>query len=383
MTGRPETPAAESAGQPRRTSVPAAQAGSQEEVRRRARPAQPPEPLLLEHGGRLRRAAGHYRIPLAAWLDLSTGINPHGYPPPPIPAAAWQRLPEDDDGLEAAAAAYYGTHELLPVAGSQAAIQALPTLIPGERVTLLAPTYAEHPHAWRSRHVRPCGAHEIAAALAVTDVLVVVNPNNPSGRLFPRERLLAWHAALARRGGWLVVDEAFIDAAPDASLAADVGRPNLVVLRSLGKFFGLAGARVGFVLGPLELRRGLVALLGPWTLGGPARHVARIALEDREWQRDMRRRLADEGERLADLLRRSGLGEPAGTALFQWLRHPAAAALHDMLARRGILVRRLDDPSSLRVGLPPDEAGWARLAHALATIAPGFAPPPLHRSPNR
>ena len=324
---------------------------------------------MLEHGGRLRRAAERYGIALADWLDLSTGINPHGYPAPAIPADAWQRLPEDDDGLADAAAHYYGSDELLPVAGSQAAIQALPALIPGERVTVLAPTYAEHPHAWRDRQVRACAENDVDDALADTDVLVVVNPNNPSGALFTRQRLLAWHARLAAHGGWLVVDEAFIDAAPGESLAPEASRPHLVVLRSLGKFFGLAGARVGFVLGPADLRRQLAARLGPWPIGGPARHVAGKALADRDWQRDMRCQLAHDATRLAGLLRDSGLGEPAGPALFQWLRHPAAAALQDRFARAGILVRHFDRPASLRFGLPGNEAGWTRLAQVLGEIA--------------
>ncbi|NMG28621.1 threonine-phosphate decarboxylase CobD [Aromatoleum evansii] len=323
---------------------------------------------MLEHGGRLRRAAQHYGIPLADWLDLSTGINPHAWPVPPVPATAWHRLPEDGDGLEAAAAAYYGTDQLLPVAGSQPAIQALPALIPGERVTVLAPTYAEHPHAWRGRTLRALAAEEIDAAIDDTDVLLLVHPNNPSGARFPRERLLGWHARLAARGGWLVVDEAFIDTEPAESLAVAAGRDRLVVLRSLGKFFGLAGARVGFVLAPAALRERLADLLGPWTLSGPARHVARAALADRAWQDAMRERLQGEAARLATLLRHSGLGEPAGPALFQWVRRPDAQAVQDRLARAGILVRRFDEPASLRFGLPPDEAGWSRLAAALDNL---------------
>jgi len=323
---------------------------------------------MLEHGGRLRRAAQHYGIPLSDWLDLSTGINPHAWPVPPVPADAWHRLPEDGDGLETAAATYYGTDQLLPVAGSQPAIQALPALLPGERVTVLAPTYAEHPHAWRGRTLRAVTAEAVDAAIDDTDVLLLVHPNNPSGARFSRDRLLAWHARLAARGGWLIVDEAFIDAAPAESLATAAGRANLVVLRSLGKFFGLAGARVGFMLAPAELRERLADLLGPWTLSGPARHVARAALADRAWQEAMRNRLANEAERLATLLRHSGLGEPAGPALFQWVRHADAPAVQEHLARTGILVRRFDEPASLRFGLPSDEVGWSRLAAALDTL---------------
>ena len=222
---------------------------------------------MLEHGGRLRRAAQHYGIAVADWVDLSTGINPNAYPAPAVPASAWQRLPEDDDGLDAAAAAYYGSSALLAVAGSQPAIQALPAVLSGARVSLLAPSYAEHAHAWRARtphfFAADADAAETAeAAVDASDIVVLVQPNNPTGALFARSRLLDWHARLARRGGWLVVDEAFIDPTPDASLAPMAGADGLVVLRSLGKFFGLAGARVGFVLAPAAVRAQLAEQLG-------------------------------------------------------------------------------------------------------------------------
>lgn len=320
---------------------------------------------MLEHGGRLRRAAKRYDIPLADWLDLSTGINPRGYPVPPVPADVWLRLPEDDDGLEAAAANYYGNAHLLPVAGSQPAIQLLPAVLRGERVSLLAPGYAEHAHAWRERRAIAVGADEIDAAVAHSDIVVLVQPNNPTGVHFGRERLLQWHACLARRGGWLVVDEAFIDTDPEESLLPHAGTDGLVVLRSLGKFFGLAGARVGFVFAPADVRAALAERLGPWTLAGPARWAARHALADRAWQAQARSALGAAGDRLHALLATHGL--PAcGPALFKLVATPDAARLHDAFARRGILLRLFETPQAVRFGLPPDEAGWARLAAALA-----------------
>ncbi len=337
---------------------------------------------MLEHGGRLRAAATHYGIALDRWLDLSTGINPQPYPLPDIPAAAWHRLPEDDDGLEAAAAAYYGSDQLLAVAGSQPAIQALPVLVSGERVTVLAPTYAEHPHAWRARRLRAVdasagdparAADAIDAALDDTDVLLLVHPNNPTGLRFARNRLLDWHARLARRGGWLIIDEAFIDTDPAASLVGLSGTAGLIVLRSLGKFFGLAGARVGFVFAPTELRAQLADLLGPWAVSGPARHAARAALTDRAWQTMMRHTLATASARLTALLDATGLDARHGSALFRWCPHPAAASLHTALARQGVFVRLFAPPGdtpSLRFGLPADEAGWLRLEAALATVRP-------------
>src|SRR5512135_3927639 len=175
---------------------------------------------MLEHGGRLRAAALHYGIPESDWLDLSTGINPHGWAVPQLPADLWQRLPQDDDDLHQAAQDYYGTGSLVAVAGSQAAIQALPALRPKTRVALLATSYAEHAHAWRRcRHeVVAVSAEEILRVDA--GVKVIVNPNNPTGKLFTRVELLQLHAQQSARGGILLVDEAFMDATPEHSLAS-------------------------------------------------------------------------------------------------------------------------------------------------------------------
>ena len=178
---------------------------------------------MLEHGGRLLAAAARYGIEPAAWLDLSTGINPAGWPVPPVPASIWQRLPEAEDGLAQAAAAYYGCSDVLPVAGTQAAIQALPRLRAACRVGVPHPAYAEHAHAWRTAG-HAVSAWEAGQGVDALDVLVLVHPNNPGGQTYRRADLLAWHAGLAARGGWLLVDEAFIDATPEASLSADCPR---------------------------------------------------------------------------------------------------------------------------------------------------------------
>ena len=324
--------------------------------------------LVQVHGGGIRQAAVRYAIPESDWLDLSTGINPHGYPAGEVPAEVWARLPEPDDGLEAAAADYYRTAALVPVAGSQAAIQLLPRLRSEiARVGILEPSYNEHARAWceAGHEVVPLDADSIADLVPGLDVLVLVNPNNPTGQRFDRADLLAWHATLAARGGWLIVDEAFMDVTPARSLAQDTPRAGLVVLRSLGKFFGLAGARVGFVIAAEELRTRLTARLGPWSLAGPSRWVAARALADRAWQVATRARLQADGQRLVALLRAGGLEPAGGTALFQWCRVADPAGWQDRLGRQGILVRRFDAPGSLRFGLPGDEPEWQRLERAL------------------
>ena len=319
---------------------------------------------MLEHGGGLRAAAARYGIPLAEWLDLSTGINPVHYPLLTPQASLWHRLPEPDARMLAAAASYYGSDQLLPVAGSQAAIQALPSVLGARRIGLLAPSYAEHAHAWRQHDIVWLNAETIDATLDTLDALLLVQPNNPSGEHFARAQLIDWHRRLQRCGGTLILDEAFIDADPADSLAPLAGQPGLVILRSLGKFFGLAGARVGFVLADAAVRDALADHLGPWTLSAPAQDIARQALSDTAWHAHMRTSLAADSVRMTALLRHHG-ARPSGPALFKYVATDSARQWQDALARAAILVRAFDTPAALRVGLPPDETGWQRLDTAL------------------
>lgn len=316
---------------------------------------------MLEHGGRIGAAARCYGIARADWLDLSTGISPWPYPLPPLPADVWQRLPEEEDGLEAVARDYYGAAHLLMLPGSQAAIQWLPRLLPAGRVAMPAPLYNEHPAAWQA------AGHEVVGWDAAADYALLCNPNNPTGARFSRDELLERAHGLRL----LVVDEAFIDAEPAESLASLAGcaTENIIVLRSLGKFFGLAGARVGCAIGAPALLDRLAAALGPWRVSHPARWAARLALADRDWQSAQRERLHAAAARLNTLLREAGLGEPAGCTLFQYVVTPRAPELHEALACRAILARRFDAPAALRFGLPGDEAEWRRLENALKEIA--------------
>jgi cobalamin biosynthetic protein CobC len=323
---------------------------------------------MLEHGGRLLRAVRQYAIAREDWLDLSSGIAPWPYPIPPIPLDAWARLPEADDGLEDAARHYYGVRQLLPVAGSQAAIQALPLLRPLGRVGVLTPCYAEHPHAWQraGHHLIELDESQVEAQLDQLDVLVLVNPNNPTGRLVSREQLLAWHTRLAKGGGWLLVDEAFMDNSPEHSVAECAERPGLIVLRSFGKFFGLAGVRLGCVVAELPLLQRLAALLGPWTVSGPTRVLAQACFVDHAAHQAQIERCAQASQRLATLLQSYGLAPSGGCDLFQYVRSERAAHLHDFLARRGILVRLFEQPAAVRFGLPATAADEQRLGQALA-----------------
>jgi len=327
---------------------------------------------MLEHGGRLVAASRHYGIPLADWLDLSTGIAPWPYPVPEIPAAIWRRLPEEDDGLVEAARACYGAAHVLPLNGSQAAILALPHLRAAGTVAIASPTYGEYAPAWRAagHRVVECEADDVLQLRLQHDaeVLLLANPNNPDGRRYVREELLAMSQRLMQRGGWLIVDEAFADAENAHSVAHLAGTEvagNLVVLRSLGKFFGLAGARVGFCIAAPEILVRLQETLGPWPLAHPARFVAKVGLGDTAWQSAQREKCRAGSARLAALLTAHGLAPGGGTALFQYVPCAEAHAVQDFLARRAILVRALTAPPALRFGLPGTEDEWARLGQAL------------------
>jgi len=327
---------------------------------------------LLKHGGRLLEAAEHYQIPLENWLDLSTGINPNGYPIPPIPDEIWMRLPEEQDNLIATAQDYYQSSQLLPVAGSQAAIQTLPLLRKSGITGVLAPSYAEHAYAWKKagHTLQTIDASDINQKIQHLDNLILVNPNNPSAHIFDKEQCLYWLKELNKRNGWLIIDEAFIDCTPELSLSSLCPRKGLIILRSIGKFFGLAGIRSGFVLAETDILERLNEHLGPWALSNPSRFVTAHALQNTAWQQQTRQQLQQQSFRLSDLLRNNALPPSASNPLFQWIKTPKAPVIHQALAEQGVFTRLFEHPNSLRFGLAKTENDWQKLTLALANIAP-------------
>ena len=291
---------------------------------------------------------------------------------PQLPTEVFARLPDEAalGRLAAAAAVAYGApspDHVVGAPGTQILLPLAAGLVPPGRAAVLGPTYAEHARVAALVGHR---AEEVAdiGALADADLAVIVNPNNPDGRVVGRDALTALADKLRSRGGLLVVDEAFMDVgSAGASLAGEVGHGNIVVLRSFGKFFGLAGLRLGFALAATEIAARLTASLGPWAVAGPAIAVGEIALADAPWRLAMRATLAREAQRLDDVLTRAELDIVGGTSLFRLVRTPAADELFHHLGRAGIFVRRFaEQPSWLRLGLPSDEDAWARLRAALA-----------------
>jgi cobalamin biosynthetic protein CobC len=323
----------------------------------------------LAHGGdlsELKRLFPHAPQPL---LDLSTGINPVAYPLPPLPPETHARLPQPGDlaALEAAASAAYRTHPGMTVAapGTQALIQLLPRLIPPGDVAVLAPTYEEHARAWSLAGHRVRTARDVAG-LRGAAVAVLVNPNNPTGELHERPGIVA---LLREPGspGLLIVDEAFADfLAPEQSCASLAVDYPVVVLRSFGKTYGLAGIRLGFAVAGPSLAAGLRAALGPWPVSGLAVAAGCAALPDRAWLDNARERLAGDGQRLGALLQETGARAEGATPLFRLVSHDAAQRLFARLAGAGIWVRRFPaEPAWLRFGIPGHEQEWARLDAAL------------------
>jgi cobalamin biosynthetic protein CobC len=320
---------------------------------------------MLDHGGNLDLACKLFGGRPQDWIDLSTGINRQPYPVGELRSQSWTALPSRADlqALHEVARSAYGTSaSVLAVAGAQAAIQSLPRLAPPGRARILAPTYNEYAPTLKAAGWQVQEVGDIDA-LAGAELAVVVNPNNPDGRRHDRAALLA----LASRVGRLVIDESFADAGPDVSLASDAGRTGLLVLRSFGKFYGLAGLRLGFVLGNEADVAALAAMVGPWPVSGAAIEIGRRALLDGAWADATSARLAGEARRLDGLARRVGWGLVGGTPLFRLYETGNAVAAQEKLARAKIWSRIFSNkPGWLRLGLPGDETEWTRLATALS-----------------
>lgn len=318
---------------------------------------------MRDHGGNLDDAIRRHGGAPGDWIDLSTGINRVPWPVPGLPASVWTDLPTRASMqrlAEAARQAFGATGDVVPLAGASQAIQLIPLMGRPGRARVLAPTYNEHASALRAAgwQVEEVGAPEL---LAGSDIAVVVNPNNPTGRRLTAGSLLDLRAQV----GLLVVDESFADARPEGSLAAETHGEGLVVLRSFGKFHGLAGLRLGFAIGAPGTAARLAELAGPWPVSGPAIAIGMAAFADRDWHRTTRERLRQDARRLDALSLWPCAG---GTELFRLYDTPDAGAAQEALARHRIWSRIFPwSGRYLRLGLP-GAAEWDRVAAALAAV---------------
>ncbi|WP_410217947.1 threonine-phosphate decarboxylase CobD [Paracoccus sp. (in: a-proteobacteria)] len=318
--------------------------------------------MQRDHGGDADVARA--RFGEGDWIDLSTGINRRPWPVPSLSAHAWRNLPTaaDEQRLIRVAADWFGcaADRVLPVAGASAAIQTLPRLFPAGHAAVLAPSYNEHAASLTMFGWQVTAAPDLTA-MKGADLAVVVNPNNPDGREWPPAIL----AELAGDVGWLVVDESFADPRPDLSLAPDMP-DNVIVLRSFGKFWGLAGLRLGFVIADPGLLARLRAELGPWSVSGPALEIATVAMADRAWADDAVVYHSEASLRLDRLALGAGWSPAGGTHLFRLYDTPNAVAAQERLARHHVWTRRFPYSAHwLRLGIPGNRAEWDRLTTAL------------------
>jgi cobalamin biosynthetic protein CobC len=321
---------------------------------------------FLRHGGRLAAARAAYPRAPEPWLDLSTGVNPRAWRGPRASLAALARLPQPEEiaRLEAIAAEAFGAPPECVVAapGAEAAIRALPALTGARTVAIPGPTYGGHAEAWRRAGIEPA-----TAAGAQAEVVVRVNPNNPDGTRCDPAVLREIAGDQASRGGWLVVDESFVETTPRLSLAAQLA-PGLIVLRSFGKFYGLPGVRLGFLLAEPGFAATAREGFGDWRVSAEAIAAGTGAYADATWRETALARLMDDARRLDGLLGEAGFEILGGTALFRLARHPQARGRFEQLAAEGVLTRPFSHaPTRLRFGLPGPR-GWSRLRAALETL---------------
>ncbi len=306
-----------------------------------------------DHGGGIDAAVTKWGGTRADWLDLSTGINPVPYPIGEFPADAWTALPDKgaQGALVAAARAFWDVPAdaaVLAAPGASALIARIPALAAAGRVDIPTPTYNEHAAAfaaqgWRLTDDRP-------------DARVLVHPNNPTGRQWTADDVTA---------PLTVIDESFCDICPDASLMAEATRPGRIILKSFGKFWGLAGARLGFAIGDPALIARLADFIGPWAVSGPALSLGTAALQDHAWAEDARIRLANDAARLDTLMIGKGATVAGGTDLFRLYEVDDATAWQTRLAEGHVWSRIFPySDTYLRLGLPaPDR--WDHLERAL------------------
>ncbi len=308
-----------------------------------------------DHGGGLDAAIARFGGVRAGWLDLSTGINPVPYPVGSLPADAWTALPDSlaMDGLLGAAGAFWDVPQgarIIASPGASALIARMPGLVPPGAVHIPGPTYNEHAAAFRA------AGHQVYPD-DMAPVHVLVHPNNPDGRV--------WAADAVGGRALTVVDESFCDVLPRESHVPRTVEDGVIVLKSFGKFWGLAGLRLGFAIGPAALIGRLEEMLGPWPVSGPALAVGAVALRDRDWADATRARLTQDADRLDRLMLLAGAAVVGGTSLFRLYDVDNALRWQDRLAHGHVWSRVFPYSGTwLRLGLPyPDR--WAQLEAAL------------------
>jgi len=326
---------------------------------------------FFEHGGRLDLAKKLYPQAPEPWIDLSTGISPWSYPAPQVEANDLRGLPDAGAlqrliGVARRAYRVPQPAEVVPLAGSEAGLSVIPWLFrEAKRVAVLGPAYGSHAKAWTA------AGHSVSQVSSLNEasgaaILIVVNPNNPDGRFLPHSDLAAVLPPLRRRNGLLIVDEAFADTDESYSLLPVVARlDHTLVLRSIGKFFGAGGIRLGFAITSHPIAERLRDALGSWPVSSQALAFGTETLADEDWAIKQRRRLKEAANEIDAVLNEAGFTIAGGTSLFRLGAHPCSSEIFSHLAKNGILVRPFQNRNALRFGLPGSTEQLGRLRDTL------------------
>jgi len=313
-------------------------------------------PNTRDHGGGLDDAILKYGGNRTNWLDLSTGINPIPYPIPKVPNHFWHSLPDSQaqSALLSAARKFWKVPNganIIASSGVSQLIAMLPSLLPVNCVEIIGPTYNEHAAAFQSSGwtVGQTGS-----------VRVIVHPNNPDGNQHVISKQDAKNTDL------MIIDESFCDVTPDETLINLTDQNNVIVLKGLGKFWGLAGLRLGFAVAAPELIKKITDRVGPWAISGPAQFIGQAALTDNSWIIKTRSRLREDSLRLDNLMIEYGNKPLGGTDLFRLYEVKNATKTQNTLAKKFIWTRIFPYSTNwLRLGIPGTEAQWTQLINAL------------------
>jgi threonine-phosphate decarboxylase len=361
-----------------------------------------PEPITRPaHGGDVAAIARRYGVDPAALVDFSSNADPYGTPARVVSALYALAQSKDElsqypeptaQALREAAGERHGIDPASVVVanGATALLDAVVrTTAPGATVVPV-PAFSEYRRAVESAGSRfvpyPLNASfdwddaELLQRIAdeKATLLILANPHNPSGLLVPAVRLRMLAEDCARLGTFVIVDEAFIDYAEKESLARSVPE-NVIVIRSLTKFFGMPGIRIGYAVASAPLAEAIASRLPSWPVGAVdlAAGVAALSrpdLTERSIQTNKRERV-----RLTRALRRAGITVFAAAANFLLLELPCHeseldAWLERLVREFGLVVRDcrsydgLEKRSIVRVAVRKVDEN-TRLIRALTALA--------------
>ena len=319
--------------------------------------------LNIQHGGDIDLAIKKYGGQRADWIDLSTGINRTSYPWQESVKVELRDLPSSKllMGLEKAASRAYKVAEgtdTAAVQGAQQIISLLPICLKNyNSVAILGPTYNEYEKAFKSSGIKAETVSEVSK-LSSSDIAIIVNPNNPTGKVIAEEIL----DDLSKKVRILIIDESFKMFSSRRIQKFD----NVIQINSLGKFFGLAGVRLGFVSGPSDFIKSVREMLGPWPISSIAAEIGIIALNDTTWISEMEKILLEGSNVLHKACSTKNWKLVGKTNLFHTYATSSCLEVEEQFAAHYIWIRTFDYSQTwIRLGIPTSKYEWTRVRQVL------------------